>query len=124
MIKGILLHHNFIKISSCLIGYTLWIFLAQYQTITISQQVPVCFYQVTSNFTITAPDFVNVSFSGKRKHVYLWNQQNTVIHLDASSYTEGKHFIQLTRENVFLPDHIKLESLTPNYIEIIFNKKE
>lgn len=124
MIKGILLHHNFIKISSCLIGYTLWMFLAQYQTVTISQQVPICFYQLSTNFTIIAPEFVNLSFSGKRKHVYLCNQQHTAIHLDASRFLEGKNFIQLTREHIFLPDYIKLESLTPNHIEIILNKKE
>lgn len=122
MVKAILLHHNFIKISSCIIGYTLWAFLAQYQTVTIFQHVPICFYQVNTGYTITAPDFVNVSFSGKRKHVYLWNQQSTVIHLDASLYEEGKRFVQLTKELMFLPDYITLESLNPSYIEITFTK--
>jgi len=124
MIKAILLHHNFIKIASCIIGYTLWAFLAQYQTVTISQPIPICFYQTSTHVTIQAPDFVNVSFSGKRKHIYLLRQRDFAIHLDASLYAEGKHFIQLTRDHIFLPDSIKLESLTPNSIEIIFNKKE
>lgn len=123
MIRALLLHHNFIKIASCFIGYTCWAFLAQYQTATVSQPVTIYFYQAEDNLTIAAPDFITVSFSGKRKHVYLWNQQNSAIHLDASLYGPGKHFIPLSRENIFLPDAIKLEKIEPTYIECTITEK-
>lgn len=122
MIKAILSHHNFIKITSCIIGYTLWAFLAQYQTMITKQQVPICFYATKPGYMIEAPDFINLALSHKRKHLYLLRQIDSAIHLDASHYGEGKHFLQISRENLFLPDHIKIEHLDPMYIEFTITK--
>lgn len=123
MIKALLLHHNFIKIISCIIGYTLWAFLANYQTITICQFVPVCFYQIPEQFDLAAPDSIKLSLSGQRKDIYLFDLNNSAIHIDASQYQEGKHQMLLTREHLFLPDKIFLQRLEPSHLSFEVIKK-
>lgn len=120
MIKTILQHNHFIKISSCIIGYCLWFFIAQHQSITLTQQAPLCFYQHNSNYTIQAPDSIKVVVSGPRQEVY---RLNNALHIDASSYKEGSYLIELTKENLFLPDTIKLLELIPSHVSIEVHKK-
>ena len=125
MIKGIVLHNNFIKIVSLIFGYLIWAFIAQYQTITINQPVPICFYQTQDNITILGPDSVNISLSGKRKHLYLFETENSAIHIDASQFNKpGKHLINLSKESLFLPDNIFLEELKPSTIVIEITSKD
>lgn len=124
MIKAVLLHHNFIKISSCVMGYALWTFLANYQTITINKSIPICFYQADEQCEIVAPEFVELSLSGKRKDIYLSDLTTIAIHIDASQYQEGKHHLQLTRKDLFLPDYIHLYRINPSYFSIKVIKKQ
>ena len=124
MIKGIILHNNFIKIISCIIGYCIWAFISQYQSITIPQYIPICFYQTTDDLTIHGPDSINISLSGKRKHLYLFEEQNSAVHIDASQYKQGKYLIKLSRESLFLPDNIFLEELKPSKIIVEITSKD
>lgn len=122
MIKNILLHHNFIKLAACVIGYSLWAFIVQYQTLTVNKQIPLCFYQTDAKQQISAPDHVKVMISGKRKDLYHYNPENSALHLDASGYKVGSHQVQLTAENLFLPDSLKLVQLIPSDIALEVTK--
>ena len=122
MIKQITLHHNFIKLASCVIGYSLWVFLAQHQNITVTQTIPLCFFHTNETYLISAPESVTISVSGKRKDIYRYNPEENAFHINASRFTEGKHHIQLTNENLFLPDSIKLVQLIPSSITLNVTK--
>ncbi|MBI2352644.1 hypothetical protein HYV11_00180 [Candidatus Dependentiae bacterium] len=125
MLKAILLKTNVIRITSCIIGYSLWSFLASYQTIIIEKEIPLCFYQIDKATSVTAPETIKVSLSGKRKDIYLLQPDHIAIHINATDYQEGKHLLHLQREHFFLPDQIHLYRINqPSIsIEIIKNKK-
>ncbi len=118
MFKAILLHHNVIKIIAILVGYSFWSLLAQRQVVTITQKIPLCFYQNQNNHTIQAPDFVTLTLSGKRKQLYLYQPQNMAIHLDASDYQPGVKNLQLSQDHIFLPNQITLQAIQPHNLEI------
>ena len=125
MIQGIISHNNFIKIISFIIGYLFWSFIAQYQNITITESVPVCFYQTDENISISGPDYVNISLLGKRKDLYLFNAKDSAIHIDSTQYNkQGKNLIKLSRESLFLPDNIFLVELSPSSIIIEISTKD
>jgi hypothetical protein len=117
----LILHPHFTKISSFFIGYMLWAFVAQFQLTTTNKVVPICFYQNSDqsiNRTIIAPDSAMISITGNRKDIYEFNSSQSAIHLDLSQYCDGDHEIQLVRENLFLPDSLKLVHLVPAHISI------
>lgn len=119
MIKTIMQHNHFIKLSSLVIGYCAWLFIAQHQHITRTQQAPLCFYQADTNYSITAPENIKVVLSGPRDEIYRFN---STLHIDTSSYQEGSHLVELTKENLFLPDNIKLLNLIPSHVSINVSK--
>jgi hypothetical protein len=127
----LILHPHFTKISSVCIGYMLWAFIAQFQWTTTIQKVPLCFYQnneqtiekqvqgqTMNDRAILAPDFVMISVYGQRKDIYFFNASESALHIDLSSYSNGTHEIQLSKENLFLPDTLKLIHLVPAHISI------
>lgn len=117
----LILHPHFTKIASFFIGYMLWAFIAQFQFTMTSQSIPICFYQNSDqsiNRTIIAPDLVMISISGNRKDIYEFNSAESAIHVDISKYSDGDHEIQLSQENLFLPDSLKLIHLVPAHISI------
>ncbi|MCX5924095.1 MAG: hypothetical protein NTZ68_01570 [Candidatus Dependentiae bacterium] len=104
----------------------LWFFVSQYQWTTIDQNVPLCFYQNQdqSSRTILAPDNVMIKISGPRKEIYQFDPLQSAVHIDASSFDDGNHEIQLSRENLFLPDSVKLVQLIPSHISIQISAKD
>lgn len=117
----LILHPHFIKISSVFIGYMLWAFMAQFQWTTTIQTVPLCFYQDNSQSvqkTIIAPDSIMITIVGPRKEMYQFNPTESAVHIDVSQYSDGNHVIQLSKENLFLPDNLKLVHLVPAHISI------
>lgn len=123
MIKQIMLHHNFIKLASCIIGYTTWAFIAQHQHITVNQPVSLCFYQTNDLYQIKAPESVVAVISGKRQDIHRYNPEQNAFHIDASTYKEGTHQVTLLNENLFLPDNLKMVQLIPSSITVTISKQ-
>ncbi|HSW76576.1 MAG TPA: hypothetical protein VLG50_06000 [Candidatus Saccharimonadales bacterium] len=101
----------------------LWFFASQYQWTTRQYTVPLCFYQ-NQERTISAPETVTIQISGPRKAMYQFNPAQSAVHVDASHFAQGDHEILLNRENLFLPDAIKLVNLIPSHIAIHISGKE
>lgn len=113
----ITLHPNFTKIAALILGYTLWIFIANYQWISHEYTVPVCFYQ-THERTIQAPETIQIKVTGPRSHMHYLNHRQLAIHVDLSSYKDGDHEILLDEANLFLPEPLKLVELIPSVISL------
>lgn len=122
MIKQIALHHNFIKVASSIIGFTLWTFIAQQQVITVNTKLPVCFYQLDDKLELDAPEYINVTISGKRKELHAFNPEENAFHLNAQEYKVGTHELPLSHQNLFLPEGIKLVQLKPAHITLQITK--
>ena len=125
MIKThLLLSSPFIKINACLIGYGIWILCSQYQIISHTMQVPVCFYKTADNQIITAPEYIMMSISAPRKILQKFDAYQSAIHLDASTLDLGNNHVMLIKENLFLPDEINLVNLIPSHLQIQLQKAE
>lgn len=121
---NLLLSRPFIKINACLIGYGMWLVISQHQIITDTINVPVCFYKIPENVTITAPETVRITIKAPKNMIYHYAYEQPAIHLDISSYHLGIHDIRLEKENLFLPDGINLINLTPSLIQVQLQKAE
>lgn len=120
----LLLSRPFIKINACLIGYGLWMLLSQHQIITRTIHAPVCFYQASQDHTIIAPDTIDITIKASKKSFEHFDAYSSAIHIDASRFQEGNNFITLQKENLFLPDEIKLINLVPSSLQIQLQKAE
>lgn len=122
--SNLLLSPPFIKINSCIIGYGIWIIFSQYQIITHTIQVPVCFYKTVENQKIIAPDTIEIMVSAPRKILQKFDAHNSAIHIDASILDIGNNHVMLVKENLFLPDEINLLNLIPSHIQIQLQEAE
>ncbi|MGZ6254751.1 MAG: hypothetical protein ACXWL5_02095 [Candidatus Chromulinivorax sp.] len=120
----ILLSRPFIKINACLIGYGLWILLSQHQTVTMTCNIPICFFKLQANTKIVAPDTVQIIVSGTKNILQKFDIYNNALHLDASELSQGENRILLQKENLFLPDEINLINLIPSSLSIELKKTE
>ncbi len=121
---NLLLSRPFIKINACLLGYGLWVLLSQHQIITTTIQAPVCFYKISDDTTIIAPDTINLTIRASKKVLQRFDAYNSAIHLDASNLELGNNYILLEKENLFLPDEINLVNLIPSSLQIQLQKTE
>ena len=121
---NLLLSRPFIKINACLIGYGLWILLSQHQIITRTIHAPVCFYKVAENNTVIAPDSIDIIIKASKRDLEKFDAYNSAIHIDASNFQSGNNHIVLQKENLFLPDEIKLVNLLPSSLQIQLQKAE
>ena len=110
-------HRHITKIYSIILGYSIWFCIAQHQVISQTYQAPIYFYDIKTEF-ITAPVSIKITIQGNRKELYKFKQEHAAIHLDGSHLKEGNQEIILGRENLFLPDTLKLIDLVPAHISI------
>ena len=121
---NLLLSRPFIKINSCLIGYGLWIMLSQHQIITRTIQIPVCFYKTAGSQKIIAPETIQATIQSHKKNLQNFDVYNSALHIDASFLKIGNNQILLKKENLFLPDEIKLVNLLPSSLQIQLQNNE
>lgn len=74
--------------------------------------------------SIIAPTQATITITGSRSDVSIFNPSENAIHVDTSNYQPGKHNLQLSRENLFLPDSLKLVQLIPSNISINIDTEE
>jgi hypothetical protein len=110
-------HRHVTKLCSIILGYSIWFCIAQHQTMSQSYEALICFYD-TKTEHITAPSSVEITVQGNRKELYKFKKEHATIHLDGSTLKEGEQEILLSRENLFLPDTLKLVDLVPTHISI------
>ncbi|MBI2345204.1 hypothetical protein HYV10_04020 [Candidatus Dependentiae bacterium] len=117
-------HRHITRIYSIILGYSIWFCIAQHQVISQTYQAPIYFYDIKTEYVI-APTSIEITVQGNRKEVYKFKKEHAEIHLDGSKFKEGNQEIVLGKENLFLPDTLKLVDLVPGHISIHvdYNKK-
>lgn len=110
-------HRHVTKFYSIILGYCIWFCIAQHQTSTQTYQAPIYFYDTPTELII-APSAIEITVQGHRKDLYKFKKEQAEIHLDGSKFKEGKQEIVLGRENLFLPETLKLIDLVPTHISI------
>ena len=111
--------NSLLKIVALLFGYAFWLILAQDQLIQITPIIPLSFYTPENNFKISAPHELTIGITGKRLDLQKLNLHNIGAHIDLSDLTKaGTYQLQVTTENIFLPNYVKLLYYHPVMINL------
>lgn len=110
-----ILHPNFTKLASLILGYSIWFFAATHQWVCQEYTVPVCFYP-TEQRIVTAPESIKLKISGPRSEIFHLNTIDLAMHINIADYQDGDHKVLLNSSNLFLPETLKLVELIPSYI--------
>jgi hypothetical protein len=97
-----------LKILSLIIAYGFWSLLNQSRTIHITTEVPLCFYNVSSSSTLSAPDTMTITLSGKAHAIRSLDFENLACHIDGADLQSGDNPLHVTADRLFLPESINL----------------
>ena len=112
-LKSALLSNKTLKVVSIIIGYGIWSLLTGIFTQSVWVDVPVHFYNVAANASITAqPAMMKINLIGKR--AALKYCKDIAFHLDAAQFNSGQYCIVPTQEQLFLPKDIKMVHSIPS----------
>lgn len=116
------LHTLVLKLAALLCGYALWHTTSKYQKITITKEIPLCFYNNSPDTLIEAPDTISVTFQGNRENIF-GTTFDSAVHIDAHSLQEGDQKQTITREQIFLPESVRLLHYVPTEFALSVRKK-
>ena len=110
-----------LKAGALLCGYALWHTTSKYQKITLTKDIPICFYNVPTDIKLDAPETISVTYQGTRENVFL-TVFDSAVHVDAQNMHEGDHYQNITREQIFLPESVRLLDYIPTQIAFSVTK--
>ena len=112
-----------LKILSLIFGFIIWCMLSEYQTITLEQTIPVCFYGASNDLIVSANEDIVVTLSGKRTNIYWFDKKALALHVDVHTLHMGHNIVSITPASLFLPETIKLIDYSPSAIAVTVEKK-
>lgn len=99
---------------SFLFGYSYWHLYSQNQSICKNITVPISFYNLSYNkIILDAPEFITVSFEGKRKDFYRYDFDNLACHINGETLNNGTNYINLDEKSFFLPNTLHINYVSP-----------
>ncbi len=107
-------HNNLLKGIALLIGYTFWYIFGGSHVAVVELSVPLCFYHVPTDTHINAPESISVKLAGKRSDIRAVEREHLAVHIDANKLQKGKNLIAVTRQELLLPNSIKLVQYAPS----------
>ncbi len=118
IIKKALANNIALKVASAILGYALWSIMSQQQTVTITHEAHLCFYNLPPTYHINAPETVAISLQGKRKHLDQLDSSRLAIHINGQELHVGEQPLIMNEKKLFLPEIIKLVHYCPTVITI------
>ncbi|MFI5332493.1 MAG: hypothetical protein ACHQVS_00125 [Candidatus Babeliales bacterium] len=113
-IQKTVLNNLTLKIISLIIAYGLWSLLNQSRIIQIEQEVPLCFYNGTTTDSITAPETISVTLSGKATDIRRLDLNTLACHINIADLHAGDNRLVVTIDTLFLPESINLLHYYPS----------
>lgn len=111
-LSNIRLSSLLLKVSSLVMGYVIWSFLANHNVIEQTIEIPLCFYNTSDSMRLeSSVSQVTVQLSGKPKDLAWCN--NLACHVNAHELKEGENYLHLTQKELLLPSRVKLIHYTP-----------
>ncbi len=112
-----------LKCLALIFGYGLWHCVSTHQKIEITQKVPVCFYNTLPHQLITAPENIHIKIYGARKDLFKITF-DSALHYDAQTLHEGAQTVPITKEQIFLPESVRLVHYKPTEITIVVRETD
>jgi hypothetical protein len=111
-----------INILAIIMGILWWSFLSELHRAQRTVTIPLCFYK-GGNYTITAPEQVTITLSGKKSQLRTLDSTTLAAHIDATSLPEQSSVLMLTEKHLLLPQTINLLSYSPSNLVVTLRKK-
>lgn len=111
-----------LKCCAIVCGYALWDMMNKPYPIKTTLNIPVSFYNNT-NFKIEAPETIQIKILGNRKGIFK-TAHTAAVHCDVANLQEGKNSMQLSDEQIFLPEAISLLDYTPKIITVTITPEQ
>ena len=121
-VRNTILSNLPLKVASLILGYAFWYMLGQSCDIVKTVNVPVCFYNVTDETTIDAPENVNVELVSKRSNFRRINTNQLALHYDAQAFGDGQTPLSVTQEKLLLPEQIRVVNWAPSKLFVTVSK--
>lgn len=103
-----------LKIIALIIAYGFWSLLNQSRVVQIEKQVPLCFYNGTTTDSISAPETISVTLSGKASDIRMLDLNNLACHINIADLHAGDNPLVVTSHTLFLPESINLLHYYPS----------
>lgn len=117
-LKKLFLTNAPLIIISLFLGYSFWYIASYDQMVTLQINVPLCFAGAVENYTLNAPEKIDITLRGKRADVYALDKEALAAHINTSKLLPGKHGILLTEQHLFLPKNVTLVHYKPANLTI------
>ena len=113
---------HFLRVTACILGYTLWMFMSNDYIIQKTYTIPVAFYNVSQDTTIDGPSTVQVTVRGKRFALRRIIQEHLVLHIDAGKLEKKENRINPYNGSLFLPETSAVVCYDPLYLTIFVHE--
>lgn len=120
-IKKIITTKYILKIASFILGFSFWYILSQSRPIEISYTVPLTFYGKNCE-KLEADETITLRLKGYKSDFYSLDLKELAAHINSDQFIEGKNYITIHENNLFLPQSIKLLDCTPSNVVVIVKK--
>jgi hypothetical protein len=117
-LKKLFLTNAPLIIISLFLGYSFWYIASYDQMVTLQINVPLCFAGAVDNYTLHAPEKIDITLKGKRADIYALDKEALAAHINTSKLLPGKHGILLTEQHLFLPKNVTLVHYKPANLTI------
>ncbi|HLW72762.1 MAG TPA: hypothetical protein VKR54_01820 [Candidatus Babeliales bacterium] len=121
-LKNLFLTNAPLIIISLFLGYSFWYIASYDQTVTLQINVPLCFAGTTDNYSLQAPEKIDVTLKGKRADIYALEKQSLAAHINTSKLLPGIHGIIITEQHLFLPKSVALVQYKPTNLTITISE--
>ena len=117
-IQSIILSRPMLKVHAVILGFSIWFIISQSHIVSTTRTVPLSFYHQRKNRQIYAPEAISITAFGPKGHLNQLFHSEYAVHINLNSYKPGTHKIELSQEDLFLPQTVKLLQLNPSIIQI------
>lgn len=112
-----------VKIIAAILAYGLWFLLNQSRTISIDLEVPLCFYNGAPSDSISAPEIISLTLSGKSSELRTIDLAALACHIDIDDLHGGENPLVVSNKTLFLPESINLIHYYPSNGCIVVHKE-
>lgn len=114
-----LLNGLILKVLASIVGYGLWIALANSQIKQLELSVPISFGELNPSLQISSPQTINAKISGKRADLQRLDFKSLGAYLNLNELNQaGSYQLHISPQQLFLPNKIKLLEYYPVVIDI------
>jgi hypothetical protein len=112
-LRHLLLNNTTLKISSVIIGCLLWSILNESYRAHLTLAIPVYFYNVPEQLSLSAAEQLCVTLAAKPADIRNLDQEDLAAHIDAQEFTHGDNAVNVTAQNLLLPAQVSLVKYKP-----------